>query len=87
MRRLGLGDAEVEAMKTCYKRLFRERGGSILEKVAALRNEFAEFSSVQTLCDAVLESAGGVHGRAQENLRGDDKRGSRVAPAPARPEA
>ena len=87
MRRLGLGDAEVEAMKACYKRLFRERGGSILEKVAALRGEFADFASVQTLCDAVLESAGGVHGRAQENLRGDDKRGSRVAPAPASPEA
>ena len=87
MRRLGLGDAEVEAMKECYKRLFRDRGGSILEKVAAIRGEFAEFASVQTLCDAVLESAGGVHGRAQENTRGDDKRGVRVARAPASPEA
>jgi len=87
MRRLGLGDGEVEAMKECYKRLFRERGGSILEKVAALRGEFPDFTSVQTLCDAVLESAGGVHGRAQENHRGDDKRGVRVAKAPASPEA
>jgi len=88
MRRLGLADAEVEAMKECYKRLFRDRGGSILEKVAALRGEYPDFASVQTLCDAVLESAGGVHGRAQENGRGDDKRGARVgAGTPARPEA
>ncbi len=89
MRRLGLGDAEVEAMKDAYKRLFRDRGGSILEKLAALRRDYADFASVQTLCDAVLETAGGVHGRAQESQRADDKRGSRVANtnAPATPEA
>ena len=89
MRRLGLGDAEVEAMKDAYKRLFRDRGGSIIEKLAALRRDYADFASVQTLCDAVLETAGGVHGRAQESQRADDKRGSRVANtnAPATPEA
>ena len=86
MRRMGLSDAEVEAMKDAYKRLFRERGGSILEKLDALRRDYAGFASLQTLCDAVLETTGGVHGRAQESQRSDDKRGLRVpatnAPAP-----
>ena len=78
MRRMGLVDAEIEAMKDAYKRLFRDRGGSILEKLDALRRDHAGFTSVQALCDAVLETTGGVHGRAQESLRGDDKRGVRV---------
>jgi UDP-N-acetylglucosamine acyltransferase len=89
MRRMGLGDAEVEAMKDAYKRLFRDRGGSILEKLAALRRDYADFASVRTLCDAVLETTGGVHGRAQESQRSDDKRGVRVPAtnAPASPDA
>ena len=78
MRRMGLGDGEIEAMKDAYKRLFRERGGSILEKLDALRRDHPDFASVQALCDAVLETTGGVHGRAQESARLDDKRGVRV---------
>ena len=89
MRRLGLSDAEVDAMKEAYKRLFRDRGGNILEKIASLRNDFPAFATMQTLCEAVLETVGGVHGRAQEATRGDDKRQRRGASAqlPATPEA
>jgi acyl-[acyl carrier protein]--UDP-N-acetylglucosamine O-acyltransferase len=89
MRRMGLVDAEVEAMKDAYKRLFRDRGGSIVEKIGLLRRDYAGFDSIRTLCDSVLQTAGGVHGRAQENQRTDDKRGSRVPAtgAPASPEA
>jgi len=86
MRRMGLADAEIEAMKDAYKRLFRDRGGSILTKLDALRRDYPDFASLRTLCDAVLETTGGVHGRAQESQRSDDKRGLRVpatnAPAP-----
>jgi UDP-N-acetylglucosamine acyltransferase len=78
MRRMGLVDAEVEAMKDAYKRLFRERGGSILAKLDALRADYGAFTSVMALCDAVLETTGGVHGRAQESGRTDDKRGVRA---------
>jgi UDP-N-acetylglucosamine acyltransferase len=89
MRRMGLVDAEVEAMKDAYKRLFRDRGGSIVEKIGLLRRDYPGFGSVCTLCDSVLQTAGGVHGRAQENQRTDDKRGLRVPAtgAPASPEA
>jgi UDP-N-acetylglucosamine acyltransferase len=86
MRRIGLGDAEIEAMKDAYKRLFRDRGGSILAKLDALRADYGAFASVMTLCDAVLETTGGVHGRAQESARSDDKRGIRVG-TPSSPKA
>jgi hypothetical protein len=39
-----------------------------------------------TLCDAVLETTGGVHGRAQESARSDDKRGVRAG-TPSAPKA
>ena len=89
MRRMGLVDAEVDAMKDAYKRLFRDRGGSVVEKIGLLRRDYPAFESIRTLCDAVLQTAGGVHGRAQENQRTDDKRGSRVTAtqAPAAPDA
>jgi len=86
MRRMGLVDAEVEAMKDAYKRLFRDRGGSILAKLDALRADYSSFVSVMALCDAVLETTGGVHGRAQEGGRSDDKRGVRVG-TPGAPQA
>ena len=86
MRRMGLADAEIEAMKDAYKRLFRDRGGSILAKLDALRADYSSFGSVMTLCDAVLETTGGVHGRAQESGRSDDKRGVRMG-TPSAPQA
>jgi UDP-N-acetylglucosamine acyltransferase len=86
MRRIGLADAEIEAMKDAYKRLFRDRGGSILAKLDALRADYGAFTSVMALCDAVLETTGGVHGRAQESGRSDDKRGVRVG-TPSAPKA
>jgi UDP-N-acetylglucosamine acyltransferase len=86
MRRMGLLDAEIEAMKDAYKRLFRDRGGSILAKLDALRADYRDFTSVMTLCDAVLETTGGVHGRAQESARSDDKRGVRAG-TPSAPKA
>ena len=74
MKRRGFADAEVDAMKEAYKRLFRDRGGSIMEKVAKLRAEYPTFTSIGQVCDAVLEAGEGTHGRSQEALRPDDKR-------------
>jgi UDP-N-acetylglucosamine acyltransferase len=74
MKRRGFADAEVDAMKEAYKRLFRDRGGNIMEKVAKLRAEYPTFTSIAQVCDAVLEAGEGTHGRSQEALRPDDKR-------------
>lgn len=85
MRRRGYSDEDVDAMKEAYKQLFRDRGGSMLDKVTALRSRFATNRPVQTLCDMVLEAGAGVNGRALEVRRTDDKRASRVGTASAAP--
>jgi hypothetical protein len=43
-------------------------------RIAALRAEFAAIQEVHELCDSLQASAAGVHGRALETLRTDDKR-------------
>ncbi len=88
MRRRGYTEEDVEAMKEAYKQLFRDRGGSMLDKVSALRTRYAHCGPVQTLCAMVLEAGAGVNGRALEVHRADDKRASRVgARGAAQPQA
>jgi hypothetical protein len=43
-------------------------------RIAELRAEFAGIEQVHELCDALTASAAGVHGRALERARTDDKR-------------
>lgn len=85
MKRRGYTDEDVDAMKEAYKQLFRDRGGSMLDKVATLRSRYGRCAPVQTLCDMVLEAGAGVNGRALEVHRADDKRASRVGTATASP--
>ena len=44
------------------------------DKLVELRNEYAHVQAVSRLCDALAATANGVHGRALEMQRGDDKR-------------
>jgi UDP-N-acetylglucosamine acyltransferase len=77
MMRRGYSPEHIEAMKTAFKRLYRENGASMFEKIGELRQLFADVPAVMRLCDALAASSIGVHGRARENDRPDDKRASR----------
>jgi hypothetical protein len=51
------------------------------EKVEILRREYRDVPAIRTLCDALTATADGVHGRALENQRSDDKRVAAVVAA------
>jgi UDP-N-acetylglucosamine acyltransferase len=77
LSRRGFTEIDIEAVKEAYKRLFRDRGGDLSEKIASLRANYPESRSVQMLCDAVTATSQGVHGRALEGLRTDDRKAAR----------
>ena len=66
MSRRGYPEDQIDAMKEAHKRLFRDNGGSLTEKIAQLLNEFGDYQPVQHLCDAIAASAAGRHGRSNE---------------------
>jgi UDP-N-acetylglucosamine acyltransferase len=74
MTRRGLAEPAIEAVRTVYRRLFCEAGATMTARVEELRHEFPGLAEVHALCDSLLASASGVHGRALERLRPDDKR-------------
>ena len=74
MVRRGYSSAHIEAVKDAYKRLYRDNGAPMSEKLLTLRREYPQVPAVQMLCDALAATADGIHGRAQEVNRADDKR-------------
>ncbi|MFM2164278.1 MAG: Acyl-[acyl-carrier-protein]--UDP-N-acetylglucosamine O-acyltransferase [Planctomycetota bacterium] len=74
MTRRGMSEPAIEAVRTAYRRLFCEAGASMSARIQELREEFAEIAQVHEVCDALVASAAGVHGRALESHRPDDKR-------------
>ena len=74
MTRRGIGQEAIDAVRTAYRRLYCEPGAAMSSRVDDLRREFPSISEVHGLCDAVLASSTGVHGRARELARPDDKR-------------
>ena len=88
MNRRGYGPQDIEAVKDAYRRLYRDNDAAMKDKLAAVRVDHADVEAVTILCDAVDASAAGVHGRALEVTRHDDKRAVEIqsapAPAPAR---
>jgi UDP-N-acetylglucosamine acyltransferase len=68
MSRRGYPEDQIDAMKEAYKRLFRDNGGSLFEKMAQLLEEFPDQLPVQHLCDAISASAAGRHGRSNEKV-------------------
>ncbi|MFO0874956.1 MAG: acyl-ACP--UDP-N-acetylglucosamine O-acyltransferase [Phycisphaerales bacterium] len=80
MQRRGYAETDVDAIKEAYKRLFRDNGSPMIERLAAVRLEFPHSRPVQRLCDSLQASAEGVHGRSRETTRPDDKRSLRLEP-------
>lgn len=74
LARRGYEQAEIDALKEAYKRLYRDNGSPMADKIDELRGNYPQFSTVTRLCDALTASADGVHGRALETSRADDKR-------------
>ena len=68
MSRRGYSEDQIEAVKEAHKRLFRDNGGSLSEKVELLLVEFNEYEPVQRLCNAISASAAGRHGRSNEKI-------------------
>jgi len=79
MERRGYSERDIDAIRECYKRLFRENG-TMTSRLDAMRTEFADSAPVRKLCDFVEAMAGGVHGRSAETARPDDKRSLRLEP-------
>ncbi|MEE2819736.1 MAG: acyl-ACP--UDP-N-acetylglucosamine O-acyltransferase [Planctomycetota bacterium] len=66
MSRRGYSDAEIEAVKDGFKRIFKENGSSFDERIQSLSESYPEFECVQCLCDAMKLSSSGKHGRSNE---------------------
>jgi len=74
MTRRGMTEDAIEAVRTAYRRLFCEAGAAMATRIDELRAEFPDIAQVHELCDGLAASAAGVHGRALERMRSDDKR-------------
>jgi UDP-N-acetylglucosamine acyltransferase len=81
MVRRGLSPADIEAVKDAFKFLYRQDRAVMSDKLVRLRREHAGVAAVQRLCTFLEASAEGVHGRALEVHRPDDKRTVRTGPA------
>ncbi len=79
LTRLGVSSRDIDAVKESFKRLYRDNGASMAEKMVELRERYPDVPAVTSLCDAITRAADGVHGRAREIFRPDDKRGSATA--------
>ena len=74
MSRRGASEMAVEAIRTAYRKLFCEAGAAMAVRINELRADFPAIRELHELCDALVASHAGVHGRALEVLRADDKR-------------
>ncbi|MGI9013178.1 MAG: acyl-ACP--UDP-N-acetylglucosamine O-acyltransferase [Phycisphaerales bacterium] len=74
MLRYGYPPEHIDAMKDAHKRLYRSNGATFSEKLEQLEQEYAEIPAISRLCSALAASACGVHGRALEVARPDNKR-------------
>ena len=85
MTRRGYTPEHIEAVKDCYKRLYRDNGAPMADKIIDLKRQYRDVPAVLHLCDALAAAAEGVHGRARESHRADNKRHvtHAVAAAPA----
>jgi len=74
MMRNGYTPDHIDARKDAFKRLFRDNGSPIIDKLHDLRQRHGTVPAVIELCDALEATADGVHGRAMEVHRHDNKR-------------
>jgi len=74
MVRRGYAPDHIDSIKDAYKRLFRDNGAPMSDKLVELKSQYEDVPAVLQLCDSLQASADGVHGRALEVHRADDKR-------------
>lgn len=74
MTRRGFRPEHIDAVKDAFKRLYRDNGHTMSDKIETLRHEYCDVEPVIKLCCALKATAEGLHGRALETLRTDDKR-------------
>lgn len=74
MVRRGYSAEHIDAVKDAYKRLYRDNCSPMADRLADLRADYPKVPAITSLCDALTAAADGVHGRALEVRRGDDKR-------------
>lgn len=74
MTRRGYAQDHIDAVKDAYKRLYRDNGAPMTEKIPELLRDYGSVPAIRFLCDAIMAAADGVHGRALEVRRHDDKR-------------
>jgi UDP-N-acetylglucosamine acyltransferase len=72
MLRSEFSQADVDAMKEAFRLLFKH-AAPIAEALPELRNKYPDHVAIARLCNAVEASANGVHGRAREAHRPDNK--------------
>ncbi len=82
LNRRGYGTRDIDALKHAYRRLFRDNDATMAEKLTVIREEQPGVEAVTILCDALAATAIGVHGRALEHNRLDDKRAVEVQAPP-----
>lgn len=70
----GFDQASIDAVKDAFKRLYRDNGAAMADKIVRLRDEYSSVPAIQRLCQFLEASAEGMHGRAAEIRRPDDKR-------------
>lgn len=74
MTRRGYSADDVEAVKDAFRRVFRDNDATVSDRMELLRRDYAHVTAVTRFCDALAATADGVHGRALELTRLDDKR-------------
>ena len=68
MTRRDYPDAEIEAMKEAFRRMFKENGGSLAKHMEDVLSDLGQYESIQQLCKAMTASSEGRHGRSNEKL-------------------
>lgn len=74
MTRKGFSAEEVDAVKDAFRRLYKDNGTPMQDRIEKVRAEHGSVEAVLQLCDSITASINGVHGRALELSRHDDKR-------------
>ena len=79
MTRRGYSAEHIDAIKDAYKRLYRDNGAPMSDKIVELKRQYRDVPAVVHLCDSLAAAAEGVHGRAREIMRHDNKRHSHAS--------
>jgi acyl-[acyl carrier protein]--UDP-N-acetylglucosamine O-acyltransferase len=81
MSRVGMPEAELEAVKEAYKRIYRAKGGDGTSKIAGLLRDFPASKALRRIAESIEAVNNGLNGRSLETARKDNKRAVRTARA------